>query len=158
MERFNRAAAQPYRWPGAGVCRSGTPQSVTSVVDEEMTHRWPQVLPQGKGALFTTGSRTASAIGYNDGTIVAQSPSGARTVIVRGYHGLYLASGHVVYIHDGTLFAMPFDLDRLEPSGPAVPVLEGVMSNAGTASAQFSVSADGTLVYLPGEWIPGPAM
>ena len=137
----------------------GTPVPLTSTVEEELTHRWPQVLPGGKGVLFTTGTRTASATGYNDGTILAQSPSGARTVIVRGgYHGRYLASGHIVYIHDGTLFAMPFDLDRLQRTGPAVPALEGVMSNAGTASAQFSFSADGTLVYLPGQSIAGPGV
>ncbi|MEN3338576.1 MAG: eukaryotic-like serine/threonine-protein kinase [Acidobacteriota bacterium] len=139
----------------------GTPEPVTSILlgNEELTHRWPQVLPGGKGVLFTTGSRTANATGYNDGTILAQSPSGARTVVVRGgYHGQYLPTGHVVYIHDGTLFAQPFDLDRLEPDGPAVPVLEGVISNAGTASAQFSISADGTLVYLPGPSIAGPAV
>jgi Tol biopolymer transport system component len=137
----------------------GTPAPLTSVVEGEMTHRWPQVLPAGKGVLFTAGERNSSATGYNDGTIIVQSPSGARTVIVRGgYQGQYLPSGHVVYIHDGTLFAMPFDLDRLTPAGPAVPVLEGVISNAGTASAQFAVSANGTLVYLPGRSVAGPGV
>ena len=68
----------------------------------------------------------------------------------RGYHGRYLPSGHLVYIHDGTLFAAPFDLDRLEVTGQPVPALEGVTSNATTGGAQFAVSASGTLVYLPG--------
>ena len=45
---------------------------------------------------------------------------------------------------------MPFDLDRLEVTGPPVPVVEGVISNAITGGAQFSVSRNGTLVYLPG--------
>ena len=35
-------------------------------------------------------------------------------------------SGHLVYIRNGTLLAVPFDLKRLETSGPPVPVLEGV--------------------------------
>ena len=43
-----------------------------------------------------------------------------------GYHGRYLPSGHLVYMHEGTLFAAPFDLDRLELTGQPVPVLEGV--------------------------------
>ena len=59
-------------------------------------------------------------------------------------------SGHLVYIHDGTLFAVPFDLDRLEVKGQPVPALEGVTSNAITGGAQFSVSTNGTLIYLPG--------
>jgi hypothetical protein len=137
----------------------GTPEPLTSVVEEELTHRWPQVLPGGKGVLFTTGSRTANAVGYNDGAVLVQSPSGARTVIVRGgYHGQYLPSGHVVYMHDGTLFAMPFDLDRLTPTGPAVPVLDGLTTNAGTASAQFAIAANGTAAYLPGRLIAGPGV
>ncbi len=82
--------------------------------------------------------------------------TGARTVVQRGgYHGRYLPSGHLVYMQDGTLFAAPFDLDRLAVTGPAVPALEGVASNPGTGGAQFAVSANGTLVYLPGQSISG---
>ena len=35
-------------------------------------------------------------------------------------------AGHLVYSHKGTLFAIPFDLNRLETRGTAVPVLDGV--------------------------------
>ena len=44
-----------------------------------------------------------------------------------GYFGRYLATsngaGHLIYIHQGTLFAVPFDLGRLEVRGTPVPVL-----------------------------------
>ena len=54
-------------------------------------------------------------------------------------------------MQQGTLFAVPFDLDRLETIGQAVPALEGVAANSGaTGGAQLAVSADGTLVYVPG--------
>lgn len=48
---------------------------------------------------------------YDRATLVVQSrPSGARKVVQRdGYHGRYLQSGHLVYIHDGTLRAAPVD-------------------------------------------------
>jgi dipeptidyl aminopeptidase/acylaminoacyl peptidase len=86
--------------------------------------------------------------------VVQALPMGTRKIVQRGaYHGRYLMSGHLVYIHDGTLFAAPFDLERLEVKGPPVPALEGVTSNFATAGAQFSVSANGTLVYLPGQSI-----
>jgi len=78
-------------------------------------------------------------------------PDGPPKVIVRGgYHGRALPSGQLVYVHDSTLFAAPFDAVHLELAGPAVPALDGVMSNGLTGGAQFSVSDDGTLVYLPG--------
>ena len=58
-----------------------------------------------------------------------------------------------MYLQDATLFAVPFDLDRLAVTGPSVPAIEGVMSNAATGGAQLAVSASGTLVYLPGQSI-----
>ena len=50
--------------------------------------------------------------------------------------------------------AVPFDLERLEVTGGAVPVVEGVRRaspiGTGTATAQFSVATNGSLVYVPG--------
>ena len=76
----------------------------------------------------------------------------------RPYAGRYLPSGHLVYVQDGTLFAAPFDLDRLMTTGPAVPALEGLASNPGSGGAQFAVSTNGTLVYLRGQSISGVPM
>jgi hypothetical protein len=45
--------------------------------------------------------------------------------------------------------AVPFDLTARKVTGPAVAVLDGVKTEAWGA-AQFAVSDDGTLVYLPG--------
>jgi serine/threonine protein kinase/Tol biopolymer transport system component len=128
----------------------GTPAPLLSLVEGEVTQRFPQVLPGGKAVLFT-GSRTSTA--FNDANLVVQAlPTGTRTVVQRGgYHGRYLPSGHLVYLHDGTLFAAPFDLERLVVTGPPVSAVEGVASNEGIGSAQFAVSASGTLVYLPGQ-------
>jgi len=56
-----------------------------------------------------------------------------------------------VYVHEGTLFAAPFDLDRLELTGQPVPVLEGLTASAGiTGGGQFAFSNTGTAVYQPG--------
>ena len=49
------------------------------------------------------------------------------------------AAATFVYMHDGTVFAAPFDLDRLELSGPPAPVLEGVMVTPASGGAQFAV-------------------
>ena len=119
-------------------------------MEGEAIQVWPQVLPGGKAVLYTS-SGIAGA--YNDADLVVQVlPSGPRKVVQRGaYHGRYLASGHLVYVHDGTLFAAPFDLDRLEVTGQPVPALAGLNANAVTGGAQFAASDGGTLVYLPGQ-------
>jgi serine/threonine-protein kinase len=56
-----------------------------------------------------------------------------------------------VYIHEGRLFAAPFDLNRLEETGPAVPALEHVTSLPATGGAQFEAARTGTLVYQEGQ-------
>ena len=157
---------EPDSSPGVRLVRvssaGGTPEPVSLLAEGEVSQRWPQVLPGGMAVLFT-GSRSGGA--WEDANLVVQAlPTGTRTVVQRGgYHGRYLPSGlgspkraereggHLVYLHDGTLFAAPFDLDRLEVTGQPVPGLEGVTSNSNTGGAQFAVSASGTLVYLPGQ-------
>jgi serine/threonine protein kinase/Tol biopolymer transport system component len=133
------------RVPSSG----GTATRLIPLADGELTQRWPQVLPGG-AVLFTSHSGTTS--GYENATIVVQPlPGGERKVIVRnGYFGRYAASGHLLYMSNGTVFAAPFDLRRLELTGQAVPVIEGVTTNAGFGGAQFSVADNGALVYAPG--------
>src|SRR5262249_31939912 len=64
----------------------------------------------------------------------------------------YLPTGHLVYAVGGTLFAVAFDARRLELKGERVPVVEGVRRAppAASGAAHYSVSASGSLVYVPG--------
>ena len=143
----------PGQTPGVRLMRvppsGGTPSPLTTLAEDEVIHVWPQLLPGGKAVLYTSSHVTGA---FNDANLVVQSlPVGTSKVVQRGgYHGLYVRSGHIIYAHDGALYALPFDADRLESTGPAVRVLDGLASNAITGGVQFSVSDSGTLVYLPG--------
>ena len=56
-----------------------------------------------------------------------------------------------MYALGGVLFAIRFDPRRLQISGGPVPVVEGVRrATGGTGAAQFSVAANGSLIYVPG--------
>jgi Tol biopolymer transport system component len=129
----------------------GTPQPLTTLDKQagEVTHRWPQVLPGSKAVLFTSNTHLTN---FDDADIVLYSmASGQRKTVVRGgFYARYLPSGHVVYMHEGTLFAVPFDLNRLEVTGQPVPILEGVVTHPASGGAQFSFSETGTLVYVAG--------
>jgi serine/threonine-protein kinase len=129
----------------------GTPEVLTKPdpAEGDVTHRWPQVLPGGRGVLYTASTIVGK---YDGATIVAEVlPNGPKKLLVRGgYHGRYLPSGHLVYVREGTLFAAAFDLDRMELSGQPVPAVEGVTSSSLSAGAQFAFSDRGTLAYLPG--------
>jgi Tol biopolymer transport system component len=49
----------------------------------------------------------------------------------------------------GSLWAVPFDLERLEPIGPEVPVVDRVHTGRGRGATAYAFSENGVLVYLP---------
>ncbi len=60
-----------------------------------------------------------------------------------------MPSGHLVFVRTDGWWAAPFDLDRLDVTGPALPVLPGLQ--VGFAGlGQFAIAGDGTLVYVLG--------
>ena len=125
----------------------GAPERLTTLREGEATQRWPQVLPGGRGVIYSTTPTLGS---YNDGEIVVQPlPGGDQKVVLKGgFFGRYLRSGHLTYVHDGRLFAVPFDLQRLETVGSPVPILERVSRTVVNGVAQFDVSATGTAAYI----------
>ena len=115
----------------------------------EPTHRWPEFLPGGRAVLFTAGR---SGITFSNAQIAAQTVgSGERTDLVQGAsNARYALSGHLVYAQAGNLMAVPFDSQRLKVTGAAAPVAEDVLQSPTTGAAQYSISATGSLVYVPG--------
>jgi serine/threonine-protein kinase len=74
--------------------------------------------------------------------------NGTQKILVRGGSDAeYVLSGHLVYGLAGTLRAVPFDLDRLEVIGAAVPVVSQAATHGSGANA-FGVAREGTLAYL----------
>jgi Tol biopolymer transport system component len=53
----------------------------------------------------------------------------------------------LVFLREGALFAVPFDVERLEVIGAPIPVVEDVDYDSVTSSAAFTLSRAGTLVY-----------
>jgi serine/threonine-protein kinase len=129
----------------------GTPQALTTPDADagERTHRWPQVLPGGKQALFTIG--LAGGTSFDEAGIgIVDLATGARRVLSeRGFYARYVPTGHLVFLRGATLLAAPFDLRRLELAGPPVPLVEGVRTNA-SGGGHFAFSETGTLVHVQG--------
>ena len=128
----------------------GEAEQLTTVDPEqgETDHWWPDVLPNGKGVLFTAWS------GSDEGSRLAVVSLETREVtylLPGGSHPRYSPTGHIVYGVGGTLRAVGFDAERLElTSSNPVPVVENVNTKAGGA-ANFGVANNGSLVYVTGE-------
>jgi len=112
----------------------------------ELFHVDPQILPGGKALLFEAVRAPPSQ--DNSSIDVVSIADRHRKTLVRGVGSpRYLSSGHLVYTKKSTMFAVPFDLERLEIRGTAVAVLDDVAYDAVANQAQFDVSQRGTLVY-----------
>ena len=131
----------------------GTPEKIVSHGPEQRVQR-VQVLPGGETILMTIVPSAVSADRWGNAQIAVQSlKSGDRKVLLKGASdGWYISSGHLAYVIGGTLYAVEFDLARLETKGAAAPIIEGVRrsSLASSGVAWFSVSRTGAIVYMPG--------
>jgi serine/threonine-protein kinase len=114
----------------------------------EADHLWPELLPGGRAVLFTIAAVTGGLDAAQVAVLDLQT--GTRTIIVRGAsHAHYVPSGHLVYAAAGTMWAVAFDLRRLEARGTPVPAVPNVVTTpAGGVNAV--VASDGTLAYVSG--------
>ncbi|HEV8612423.1 MAG TPA: protein kinase, partial [Gemmatimonadales bacterium] len=127
----------------------GAPQALTRLEKGEIAQGFPEFLPGGKAVLF------AASITFTNWTnaqvaVYSLETGERRNLIQGGTSPRYARSGHLVYAQGGTLMAAPFDPERLVLTGAAVPVVESVRQSVSSGGAHYSLSATGSLVYVPG--------
>jgi serine/threonine-protein kinase len=139
----------------------GEPESVTTPdkTREEYSHRLPHCLPDGKGVLFTI-MRESFDLQPRVAWLDLKTRKW-RVLMGDAADARYVPTGHLVFLRQGTLMVVPFDLGRHEVTGQPVPAIANVMQalNVGnvyynTAAGQFSISDSGWLVYAEGGILP----
>ena len=119
----------------------GTPEVVANSSEVGTSLLWPHILPGSKALLFNSPfPGTISVLSLEDRS---------RRPLIAGTSAAYAASGHIVFARGSDVLTVAFDLEELAITGPAVPVLEKVRTEANDAS-QFSISTRGTLAYVEG--------
>ena len=136
----------------SGGASEGPPETVAALGNGEVGLGFPQILPGGKAILFS--AYTAENGGASSIEVLTLADHHRRTVSRGGTSPHYLATsngaGFLVYVNKATLFAVPFDLEKLETRGTALPIVDDVASDGTVGTAQFSFSRTGTLVYRRG--------
>jgi Tol biopolymer transport system component len=130
------------RVPSAG--GSPTPVTTLDASQQSLWHAWPCFLPDGKHFLYTIIASNSE----NSGIYVGSLDSKDTKLILKGDSSpLYAPPGYLFFNRVGTLLAQPFDADRLELKGDAIPIAEGVQFNGANAKVAVTVSANGVLAY-----------
>jgi Tol biopolymer transport system component len=114
----------------------GTPEVLFKV--EGAVAIFPELLPDGRTVLFTQSGSQGEQVA------VRSLDSGDTKVLFPGTRPHYVATGHIVYVSQNSLFAHPFDLANGAPFGSPVALVEGVTVSG---LPEYAISESGTLVY-----------
>jgi serine/threonine protein kinase/Tol biopolymer transport system component len=145
---FSGAPGPIRRVPAAG----GVPTTVTKVQSpSELSHNWPQFLPDGRHFLYWLFARDADR---DRGVVIIGSlddipdSSQRRRLLASDFMAEYSA-GHVLFEREGVLMAQAFDTEQLQLHGDPLPVVQelGPPVTGRNGWRALSVSSEGTLAY-----------
>jgi Tol biopolymer transport system component len=135
-----------FRVPAAG----GEPKPVLPLDQsrQETAHNWPYFLPDGKHFLYLARSPEAG----RSGVYAAALDSKITKLVVSGEtNASYASPGYLLFTHQETLFAQPFDAGKLALEGVPVPIAQGVGRIPGPEPGSlYSASNNGVLAYRAG--------
>jgi serine/threonine protein kinase len=143
------------------VAEGGKPEILTTPDKnrDEFNHRLPHCLPRGRGLLFTI-MRGAPDL-HPQIAFMDLKTRNWNVLLDDAADARYVPTGHLAFLRQGTLMAVPFDLGKLKVTGQPMPIIQSVLQalNIGhsyfnTGAGQFSLSDSGSLVYASGGIMP----
>ena len=115
---------------------------------EQVSYRWPVLLPDGNNLMFTAESENGNG---SSKILVRNLKDGTtKTIISNAEYSNYLKPDYLLLIRNSALYASKFDLSDLSLKGSLVPVLTNVTTISQTGQPEFGLTNNGTMVYLPG--------
>jgi serine/threonine protein kinase len=138
-----------WRVPAGG----GAPTPITTVDSaKEVSHNWPQFLPDGRHFLYwiLVRAQDPEKNAVNIGSLDDRPDSAERRRLMAGDSMAVYSAGHLLFARAGVLMAQQFDSERLQLQGDSFPVVQGMGSfPARYGWRSFSASSDGTLAIMP---------
>jgi len=104
---------------------------------------WPSFLPDGRRFLYRDADSGTIVVGSLD------SPD-STPLLTADAQAIYSATGHLLFVREGTLMGQTFDARRLQLQGEPFRVAENIRFNAQLGGAVFSASDSGVLAYSSG--------
>ncbi len=140
-------------WPGPIYrvsASGGRPEKVTELdsARNDTTQRWPQFLPDGNHFVYMT-----SPVGsFNEENVFSLGSLDRKVsrILFHGSSNIAYANGYLLYVVDKALMARPLDPVKLNFTGDAVPIADGLQYDTLFSESVFSASNNGMLVYQTG--------
>jgi eukaryotic-like serine/threonine-protein kinase len=140
-----------FRAPLSKVSASGgSAVLATKLIDgQQTTHRWPQILPDGKHFLYMAANHINPKAGSN-GIYWASLDGKPPSLVMSSASNAVYASGYLLFLRENTLLAQKFDQGSGALSGEPHGIAESVFRDDGTWRSLFSASQNGVLAYQVG--------
>src|SRR4029079_9153138 len=135
-----------FRVPADG----GTRDVVTKAPTQDWSYYWPSFLPDGRRFLFTAKLWTRAAEASDQGIYIGSvDDRKIERLLPDLSSAVYASPGYLVFVRNGTLTAMPFDVAAGRLTGPPAAIGGVVATESQFYFAAISASADGTLAVEP---------
>jgi serine/threonine protein kinase len=136
-----------------GIATPVTRGTLATNIGGFVSHRWPQFLPDSEHFVYVN---TPTGACSDASEMHFASVDGKQDVaLTRACGSGIFVDGHLIYWRDGNLVAQKFDSRRGLLSGVPAAIVEHAAFEFLFSGDEFSVSADGKLVYVAGEGIKG---
>jgi len=133
----------------------GESTPLTAPKEGDETHRWPFFLPDGRHFLYFIRVKGGASFSEKNVVLLGALDGKTNEPLVHVSSNAVYASGHILFVRDGTLMAQPFDPSRLKLTGGAFPIAEQILFDAAYTRAVFSVSQNGVLAFQSGSATAG---
>ena len=146
--------------PNSGIHRlsadgSVRQQTVMSTSRREISHRWPQFLPDHRHFIYFAKSADDTQSGIR---LASLDATGDAVVVATNFGATYLSTGHLLYVSEQALLAASFDVAHARLMDDPVTIVDRIATSSNFYGA-FAASNNGVLAYAttvsPGElaWI-----
>lgn len=122
-------------------------------VNSDLVHSFPYRIGSDGDILYTV--HPAESVSLGDIYLLNKNESRSTLLIEDAFNARYASSGHIVFIRNGSIWAVPFDPQSLQVIGEEVPIISGIETWADRGISNYDFSDYGRLVYLPGEEVSG---
>lgn len=137
----------------SSVSASGGPVTDLTQLDQDTdfrSHRFPHWLPGGEAFFYLAVSRTGGAGILTSELRLGTLDNPAGKKLMPSTTNVVYSQGEAMFIHDSVLMSRPFDLEALEFSGPARPMMGGTLALPAAHLSLISASQNNILAYCSG--------